>query len=96
MKDWESFLQSASNTAASSVADPIDMIGGGLRKVGIPIPMDAVGGTEWMRQQGLIRDVPPGLAKALGASAGLIVPSLGAAYAKDLPVEMLVNLLRQK
>lgn len=96
MNDLEAFLQSASNTAANTVADPVDMIGNGLRWSGVPIPTDPVGGREWMRQQGLIRDVPPGMAKALGTSMGIITPALAAGYARDVPIEALVQMLRNK
>ena len=69
--------QSASNTIAEGVSSPVDLIASGLRKVGLPIPSNAVGGSEWMAQQGLTQPVPEGIAKTVGETAGLVVPAVG-------------------
>lgn len=66
--------QSASNTVAGGVSSPVDMMAGGLRKTGLPIPSNPVGGSEWMGQQGLTRPVPDGMAKTAGEAIGLIAP----------------------
>ncbi|MEY4636516.1 MAG: hypothetical protein RJA55_2314 [Acidobacteriota bacterium] len=51
------FLQSASNAAASNVSAPVDVIAWILGKAGFPV-QEPVGGSDWMKRQGLTRDVP--------------------------------------
>jgi len=78
------FLQSASNTAANTVAGPVDLIAAGLRKVGVPVPEDPVAGANWMKHHGLLRDVPDGAAKVLGETAGMLTPALAMQYAPQI------------
>lgn len=66
--------QSASNTIANGVSAPIDTISNGLKKVGVPMPSNPVGGSEWMGQQGLTREVPQGMPKLAGEAIGMIAP----------------------
>lgn len=70
------FGQSASNTLAGNVAAPLDLIAFALRKAGIPMP-EPVGGSQWMENQGLTREVPPGAPKVAGEAFGLIAPLAG-------------------
>lgn len=72
-----SFGQSASNTLAGNVAAPLDLIALALRKAGIPVP-EPVGGSQWMANQGLTREVPDGASKVAGEAFGLIAPLAGA------------------
>lgn len=66
--------QSASNAVAGNVSGPVDLLAFLLRKAGVPVPEDPVGGTEWMRRKGLIRDVPQGAAQVAGETLGLLAP----------------------
>jgi hypothetical protein len=68
------FLQSASNAAASNVSGPVDMLGWALRKAGVPVGQQPVLGSEWMKQKGLMRDVPQSAASLAGETAGLLSP----------------------
>ena len=77
------FLQSASNTAADTVAAPVDMLAWALRKAGVPVGTP-VGGTDWMRQQGLRRDVPQSAASLAGETVGLLSPMMAAAKAPQI------------
>jgi len=83
------FLQSASNMAADTVAGPVDLLAMGLRGVGVPVPQNPVGGTEWMTQRGLRRDVPMGGARIAGETAGLVSPA--ALFAKAPQVAAALN-----
>lgn len=74
------FLQAASNAAASNVSGPIDLLSMGLRGIGLPVPQDAFGGSEWMRQKGLIRDVEPSASSVAGETLGLLAAPLASAY----------------
>jgi hypothetical protein len=69
-----SLLQGASNGAASQVSAPVDTLAALLRRAGLPIPGNALGGSEWMRQAGFV--VPPEkpLAGAIGEGLGLAAP----------------------
>lgn len=78
------FLQSASNAVASNVSGPIDLIGMGLNKIGVPVGSAPVGGTEWMKQKGLMRDVEQGPARVMGETAGLLGPALASKFAPQI------------
>lgn len=67
-------IQSASNAVAGNVSGPVDMLAWGLRKAGLPIPSDPVGGAEWMRRHGLMRDVAPSASSVAGETLGLLAP----------------------
>jgi hypothetical protein len=66
--------QSASNAVASNVSGPVDLIAAALRKAGVPVPQDAVGGSEWMARKGLTREVPMGAPRLVGETLGLAGP----------------------
>ena len=46
------FLQGASNSAASNVSAPVDGLAWLLRKAGLPIHSNPIGGSDWMAQKG--------------------------------------------
>ena len=81
--ELRSLLQGASNGAASQVSAPVDTLAALLRKGGMPIPSNAFGGSEWMRQLGFV--VPPEreLSGAIGEGLGLAAP-IGAIRLKAL------------
>lgn len=78
------FFQAASNNAADTVAAPVDGLAWLLRKVGVPVPDNAVGGSEWMKQQGLKRDVPQSGASLAGETLGLLSPMVASAKAPQI------------
>jgi hypothetical protein len=78
------FLQSASNSAASNVSAPVDALAWLLRKAGLPVPEDAIGGSEWMQQQGLTRPVQQSGASLAGETFGLLAPVVAAAKAPQI------------
>lgn len=73
--------QSASNTVAENASIPVDAIAWALRKAGLPIPENAVGGSEWMAQNWLTAPVDQGLPKMAGEVIGNVVPAVGFAKA---------------
>jgi len=77
-------VQSASNTVASGVSAPIDLIAAGLRKVGMPIPQAPVGGSQWMENMGLTVPVKDGIPKLAGETLGMIVPMAATAKAPQI------------
>jgi hypothetical protein len=88
IKALRDFGQSASNTVADTVAVPVDLIAAGLRSGGLPIPSDPVGGSDWMRQQGLTAAVDPGMAKTAGEAAGMLIPmGLMAKYPANIQIK---------
>jgi len=78
------FLQGASNAAASNISGPIDLLGMGLRGVGVPVPQNAFGGSQWMRERGLTRDPQNRMAGLLGEAAGMSLPIAAAAKAPQI------------
>jgi hypothetical protein len=83
------FLQAASNMASDVVAAPVDLISMGLRAAGVPVPENAVGGTQWQTERGLRREVPMGAARVLGETAGMASPA--ALFAKAPQVAAALN-----
>lgn len=83
IKALRDFGQSASNTAADTVAVPVDLIASALRAGGIDVGTP-VGGSQWMAEKGLTAPVEPGVAKAFGESAGIIGPMVAAAKAPQI------------
>lgn len=76
--------QSASNTIASNVSGPVDLIAAGLRGVGLPIPQNPVGGSQWMAERGLTAPVQQGVAQVIGDTIGLAGPALVANFAPQI------------
>lgn len=74
--------QSASNAVAQNVSVPVDAITWALRKAGMEIPTPVMG-SEWMQEKGLTAPTEPGIASAIGESAGTVIPIVGfGKYAK--------------
>jgi hypothetical protein len=78
------FLQGASNSAAGAVSGPIDLINMGLLGAGLPMPAAPFGGSQWMRQQGLMRDPQNRTAGLLGEAVGGVLPIVAAAKAPQI------------
>lgn len=77
-------LQSASNSAASNVSAPVDALAWLLRKAGVPVPEDAVGGSQWMEQKGLTKPIKQSAESLAGETMGLIGPMAVAAKAPQV------------
>ena len=71
-----SYLQGASNGAANTVAIPIDVLAAVLRKGGIPVPSDAVGGSEWMAKHGLTAQPKNKVAGEFGENTSALIQAL--------------------
>jgi hypothetical protein len=69
------FLQSASNAVAQNVSGPIDLITLGLNKAGLNVGDAPVGSTEWLRRNGLYRDVEQSGSSLAGETFGLLAPT---------------------
>ena len=78
-------MQSASNTAAGNVSGPVDLISMLLRYGGVPVPQNAVGGSQWMAEMGLTAPVQPGAAQLAGETFGLVAPIAATAKAPQIP-----------
>ena len=78
------FIQGASNAAAGTVAGPVDLINMGLLGVGLPMPRNPVGGSQWMRERGLMREPQNRVAGLLGEAAGNVLPIVAAAKAPQI------------
>ncbi len=83
------FLQGASNAAASNVSGPVDLIGAGLRFVGVPVPENALLSSKWMEEKGLTKKPKNALAGMLGEAAGLSAPIAAAAKAPQIAAGLL-------
>jgi hypothetical protein len=83
-QDFMNALQAMSNSAAGTVSGPVDGIAWLLRKAGIPVPQNALGGSDWMRSQGLMAPVEQGVGQVLGETAGLLSPAVVAAKAPQI------------
>ena len=77
-------MQSASNTAAGNVSGPVDLISMLLRYGGVPVPQNAVGGSQWMAERGLTAPVQPGPWQLAGETLGLSAPIVAAAKAPQI------------
>lgn len=83
IKALRDYAQATSNEVANTVAAPIDIINAGLGYVGLG-SNEPVGGSAWMRRQGLTAPVPEGMAQTLGETTGLVLPMVGAMKAKEI------------
>jgi hypothetical protein len=89
MADLRDFLQGMSNSAASNVSAPVDGLAWLLRKAGLPIPANPVGGSDWMAQKGLTAQPQNKNMGLLGEAAGGIAPILAAAKAPQIAAGLL-------
>lgn len=78
------FLQSASNAVAGNVSGPVDLLGMGLNKIGVNVGNAPVGGSEWMKSKGLMRDVEQGPARVAGETFGLLGPAMATQFAPQI------------
>ena len=69
-------LQAASNAVAGNVAGPVDILAFLLRKAGMPVPENPIGGSNWMTQKGLMAPVRQGASQVIGETAGLLGPAM--------------------
>lgn len=67
------FGQATSNAVAQVAAAPVDLINMGLGFAGLSSKRP-VGGTEWLKEIGLYRDVPQGAAQVAGETLGNVLP----------------------
>jgi hypothetical protein len=79
-----SFTQGASNSIASNLSAPVDGIAWALRKAGMQIPENQVGGSDWMSQKGLTAEPKNRLSGLLGETAGMAGPLLLAKKAPQI------------
>jgi hypothetical protein len=80
--------QSASNSIASNVSGPVDLLAAGLRGVGLPIPQNAFGGSQWMADKGLTREVEMGAPRIIGETLGMAGPAIATAKAPQIAAGM--------
>ena len=83
LKQSKSFAQGASNSAASTVSAPVDMLAWLLRKGGMPVD-NPVGGSDWMAQKGLTAQPERRMAGLLGEGIGGALPFVAAAKAPQI------------
>jgi hypothetical protein len=76
--------QGASNSAASTVSGPVDLINMGLLSMGLPMPANPFGGSQWMRERGLTRQPENFYAGLAGESVGNVLPIVAAAKAPQI------------
>lgn len=77
-------FQQASNSAASNVTAPVDIMAWLLRKGGMPIPQNHLAGSEWAKDAGFTREVPDGAPKVAGDTLGMLALLLGAGKSKEI------------
>lgn len=84
LDDFVSFLQGASNSAASNLSAPVDGINWLLGKAGLPVSKTPVGGSDWLRQAGFTAEPKNANAGLLGESVGGVMPIVAAAKAPQI------------
>lgn len=83
------FLQAASNSAASNISGPVDLIGAGLRGMGMPVPRNALMSSQWMAERGLTKQPKNALMQVAGETAGMVSPMALAAKAPQVASALL-------
>lgn len=76
--------QGASNSQAGMVSGPVDGLAWLLRKAGVPVPSNPIGGSDWMAQQGLTAQPKNHLLGLLGEGVGGVAPMVAAAKAPQI------------
>lgn len=84
LDDFLSFLQGASNSAASAVSAPVDGINWALGKVGVPVSKKPVGGSEWLKELGFTAEPKNKTAGLLGEAVGGVLPIVAQAKAPQI------------
>lgn len=77
--NFGSLLQGASNSVASNVSAPVDGMAWLLRKAGVPIPSNPLGGSDYLAQQGLTQEPKNHFVGLLGEGIGGAAPFVAAA-----------------
>lgn len=88
LDDFVSFLQGASNSAASNLSAPVDGINWLLGKAGLPVSKAPVGGSDWLRQAGFTAEPKNRNAGLLGEAVGGVMPIVAAAKAPQIAAGM--------
>lgn len=88
LDDFVSFLQGASNSAASNLSAPVDGINWLLGKAGLPVSKAPVGGSDWLRQAGFTVEPKNSNAGLLGDAVGGMMPFVAAAKAPQIAAGM--------
>ena len=70
----QSGAQGANNSVSEIVSGPIDLIGTGLRRIGVPVPENAIGSSRWMAEHGLRMEPKNKLAGMIGEGLGGALP----------------------
>ena len=84
LDDFVSFLQGASNSAASNLSAPVDGINWLLGKAGLPVSKTPVGGSDWLREVGFTAEPKNRNAGLLGEAVGGVMPIVSAAKAPQI------------
>ena len=79
-----SFAQGASNGVAGSLTGPVDGLAWLLRKAGVPVPQAPLGGSDWMRNVGLMQEPKERMAGLLGEGIGSALPTVIAGKAPQI------------
>jgi len=82
--DWRKIAQAMSNTAASNVSGPVDLLTFALQKAGLPVPDDTVMSSKWLTNRGLMAPVKPGVEQVIGDTLGLLSPMVAAAKTQQI------------
>ena len=77
-------LQGMSNAAAGAVSVPVDVLAWALRKAGVPVGDEPVGGSDWMKRKGLTREPENRVAGVIGESIGGVLPMVASAKAPQI------------
>ena len=80
----QSFAQGASNGVSSSLTGPVDGLAWLLRKAGVPVPQAPLGGSDWMRNVGLMQEPKERMAGLLGEGIGSALPTVIAGKAPQI------------
>ncbi len=80
----QSFAQGASNGVAGSLTGPVDGLAWLLRKAGVPVPQAPLGGSDWMRNVGLMQEPKERMAGLLGEGIGSALPAVIGAKAPQI------------
>lgn len=84
LDDLLSVLQGASNSAASTVSAPVDGINWILKKAGFPVSDKPVGGSDWLKDKGLMAEPKNQNLGYVGEAIGGVAPMLVGAYAPQI------------
>lgn len=79
--------QSASNGIANTVVgEPVDILASGLQYAGVPVGNAPMGGTQWLKDNGVVVPVEEGAPQVIGQGLGMAagsVPFMPAQYLRQ-------------